>query len=524
MTLTAPPTVGTFLPPQEDMALADRIALLAEEEQRKVLDGLEPQQLLHDFAFWGRPSQLIALNSTAQFIAMLCGRGGGKTRTLAEWVHKKAMENPGCRIALVGRTVADVRDTIINGESGIMTVAPESEKPHYVPSNRTVTWPNGSIAQTFSAEKPDQLRGPQFHYGAADELAAWPTRAPGGGLANAWDNLKIATRLGEKPQIFVASTPRRVPMIIELLNKTWEEEQAGIPEEKRKYTVIRGTTYANKHLSTAYRETVVDMYEGTSLAKQELEGELLGAMDGALWAPWMIDDHRITKDADWVDPLNYPIRVVGVDPTVSDHPTDECGIIAMGSTAHRIPHKRHAYVFEDASLKGSPRKWAKEAIRMAYKYRAIIVAEDNQGGEMVRMVIQHEVAEQQRKAVEAGEQPLPDVPVRLVRSTKAKQVRAEMVVLAYEQGRVHHTDVFGMLETQMTTWEPEVSNYSPDRIDALVIAATALTIRQRGMAHRVGPPQVSKDSGFVQPHQRRLAIGPAVEDPYRPRERVSFTR
>jgi phage terminase large subunit-like protein len=238
----------------------------------------------------------------------------------------------------------------------------------------------------------------------------------------------------------------------------------------------------------------------------------------------MIDNHRLTKEDDWIDPLNYPIRVIGVDPTVSDHPTDECGIVAMGSTYHRIPHKRHGYVFEDASLKGTPRVWARRAIEMAYKYKAIIVAEDNQGGEMVRLVIQAEIAEQQRKAIELGEEPKPNIHVKLVRSTKSKQVRAENVVLAYEQGRMHHTDVFGLLETQMTTWEPEVSTYSPDRIDALVIACTAFVIRQRGMAERVGPPRVPKDSKIPLPHRRLIAIGPSPDDPYRPRERLSYSR
>lgn len=488
--LTAPPTTGIFFPPEQDMAIADRLAQLANEEQRKALEGLDPQLLLHDFSFWGRPSQLYAMNSCSHVIAMLSGRGSGKTRSLAEWVHKKAMENPGCFIGLVGRTVADVRDTIINGESGILAIAPEDQMPTYVPSNRKITWPNGSTAMTFSAEKPDQIRGPQFHFAAADELAAWPSRAPGGGLANAWDNLKIATRLGEKPQIFVASTPRRVPMIIEILNSAHQEVLDGVPEDKRKYTVIRGTTYANRHLSTVYRETVTSMYEGTSLAKQELEGELLGAVDGALWTPEIIDNFRLDIKADIPDPLSFPFRVIGVDPSVSDKPNDECGIVVVCSTGGRNPHKRHGYVYEDGSLQGRPGEWAKRAVRLAKKYQAIVVAEDNNGGEMVRMVIQAED---------------PTVKVLLVRSTKSKQVRAEPVVLAYEQGRMHHVMHFGVLESQMTAWDPENSTYSPDRLDALVIASTGLLIRQKGTGG-VAPMRGRRDSDTPPPHRREMAL------------------
>lgn len=512
LTLTAPPSVGIFYPPEEDLAVADKVAQLAEEEQRKVLEGMEPELLLHDFSFWGRPSQLRAIESCSHIIAMLSGRGSGKTRTLAEWVHKKAMGNPGCRIALVGRTVADVRDTIVNGESGLLAVAPEHERPNYVPSNRAVTWPNGSVATTFSAEKPDQLRGPQFHYAAADELAAWPSRAPGGGLANAWDNLKIATRLGDAPQIFVASTPRRVPMIVEILNSAWAEERDGVPEDKRNYTVIRGSTYANRHLSSVYRDTITSMYEGTSLARQELGGELLGAVDGALWAPEMIDAHRFSaQDEPDFDPLTLPLRVIGVDPSVSDKPNDECGIVAMAATFSRNPYKRHGYVLEDGSLQGPPGKWAERVVNLARKYRAFVCAEDNNGGEMVRMVI---------KAID------PEVPVILVRSSKSKQVRAEPIVLSYEQGRTHHIDFFGELESQMTSWEPEVSTYSPDRLDALVIAATALLVaRPKGMSGSITIAQGRANSTPI--HRRELVPSTrsaSTAHLYRPRARTNFSR
>ena len=450
-------TLGTYYPSDSDLALADKIARLPVEQRNEIMSGLTTdlaaEALAYDFSFWGRPSQLDAMNSTTPFIAMLAGRGYGKTRSLAQWVHKKAMEMPGSRGLLVGRVTSDVRDVIIMGESGILNVTPPSECPRYVATMRRIVWPNGSEAMTFSADLPDQLRGPQGHWAACDELGSWRQRpsASSMGIANAWDQVKIATRLGANPQIFVATTPRRVPTIRDILKIA--------QETPHKMTLIRGSTTANRHLSPEYLDTMLGMYAGTSLAAQELDGLLLGDTDGALLNMDLIDEYR-----DLAPPpiSSLPLRVVGLDPSVAENPNDECGIVLAGATGEREPFRRHAYIYEDWSLKGGPNQWAKAATALAKQHNAVIVAEQNQGVELVRMVLT------------AAD---PTVPVILVRAQQGKQLRAEPVILAYEQGRVHHADYFPQLEDQYTTWVPAESKYSPDRVDAAVHALTALLVK-----------------------------------------------
>jgi phage terminase large subunit-like protein len=445
-------SVGQYFPADKDLAMADTISKLPLAEQAEVLKDVDPEVLNYDFRFWGRPSQLAAIDADQWLICLLAGRGYGKTRALSEWVHNKAMTYPGCRIALVGRVTSDVRDVIVLGESGIMNVAPPEERPRYVTTMRRVIWPNGSEAMTFSADIPDQLRGPQFHYAACDELGSWRVKATGTGLTNAWDNVRIATRLGKNPQIFVATTPRRVPMILDVMSLA--------DEEPERVLLIRGSTYANRHLAGSYLDVVTGLYAGTHMGAQELEGELIGSIEGALLDSDVIDDSRTLSG--YPDPLSLPLRAVGVDPSVSERPFDECGIVVACSTGERELYKRQAWVYEDASVMGSPQTWARRVVEMSHKYQAVVVAESNQGGDMVRMVIHNEDS---------------TVPVVLVRATAGKALRAEPVVLAYEQSRVHHTDYFGDLESQLTSWVPNETLRSPDRLDGLVHALAALLVR-----------------------------------------------
>lgn len=378
-------------------------------------------------------------------------------------MHQYAMRNPGSRLLLLGRTTSDVRDVMINGSSGILNIVNPEERPKYNPAARRLTWGNGSTALCYSAERPDSLRGIQTHASFCDEVAAYRSN-PGAGLANAFDQVKIATRLGDHPQIFVATTPKRVPMILELVQQA--------EEDPSRVLLVRGPTSANKALSASYKETVEGLYAGTALGKQELEGELLTDVDGALLHQDVIDASRLKpEDAPegWWEHLPY--RVVGVDPSVSSKPSDECGIVVVGATGERKMYKRTAFVIEDASLLGAPDKWAKEVVRMARKYRAIVVAEKNQGGEMVRMVIQAED---------------PFVPVVLVHAAVAKEQRAEPVGTAYERGSVRHADFFPELEAQLTSWAPGMGMASPDRMDALVHAVTSLlVVPPKGMVGRV---------------------------------------
>lgn len=333
--------------------------------------------------------------------------------------------------------------------SGIMAVSPPEEKPLYQPSIRRLTWPNGNMAFCTSADEPDSLRGVQAHYSWADEVAAWRQTPDGAGMT-AWDNLRVATRLGDNPQVMATTTPKRVPLLYKLL----KEET-----EKGTVWVTRGSTFDNVgNLAGSYLDNILGTYEGTPLASQELFGEMLSQNDGALWTD---EDIRNAWESDEL-PKYTPLRVVGVDPSVAANPSDECGIVVVGATSEREMYKRHAWVLEDASLKASPSQWAQEVVRMSRKWAAPVVVEKNQGHQLLLDAI-HQID--------------PNIPVLGVNSSVGKKIRAEPVTMAYKQGRVHHPEgKLDALEAQMITWIPEVTRKSPDRVDALVHALTALLI------------------------------------------------
>jgi len=465
----------------------ERIALLPPRERDEALDGLDPEQVLWDWLAWGRPEQFAPPGEWNIWLAV-AGRGWGKTRCGAEWVREKAREHPGCRFFFVARTAADVRDVMIQGESGVVAISPPSERPVWHPSNRSLTWPNGSTALAFSSEEPNQLRGPQSHFTWADEAAAWKFTPDDSGL-NAWDNVRVATRLGELPQILATTTPKRTPFMSSML-----EEATSKPEV---VVVTRGTTYDNlANLSANYLDFITGRYEGTHMARQELLGMMLEDIEGALWTQEVIDDARV----DLVS-ASLPLRVVAVDPSVAEDPTDECGIVVVGATPERQLHQRQAYVLEDASLRGSPEVWVKEVVRLAKKWRCPIVAEKNQGHALISLAI---------KNLDTRATVLP------VWSQVGKKLRAEPVMLAYEQGRVHHVGYLGELETQLTTWVPGETRKSPDRLDALVHGVTALMIlpprglgggrmRSTSPAHRQLPTGRGTGLGARQVAGRRAA-------------------
>lgn len=444
---------GEYWAPEDDLSVADRVAMLTQEEQDEILRDLDPDSLLYDFTFWGRPSQLSAVNSKSWMTVCLAGRGWGKSRVLSEAIHKYAMDHPKSRLLLLGRTAAEVREVMVLGDSGVMSVVNPKDAPIYKPGTRQLVWPNGSSALCISAEKPDALRGQQFNAAFCDEIGSYK-QSSGAGLMDAFDQVKIATRLPGDLKIFVATTPRRVPIITNLV------EQAA--KEPTRIKLIRGSTAANRHLTADYMEIVTGMYSGTSLGRQELDGELLMDVEGALLNIETIEENR-RDDLDSSDFwMRLPHRVVGVDPSITSKPGDECGIVVVGSTGEKHLHKRQAFVLEDASVQGSPAVWARQAIKLARKYKAVIVAESNQGGEMVRMVI---------KGIDDG------VPVTLVHAKVGKMERAQPVGAAYEQGRIHHTDFHSKLEDQLTTWSPDQPG-SPDRMDAAVWALTSLLVKE----------------------------------------------
>jgi phage terminase large subunit-like protein len=264
----------------------------------------------------------------------------------------------------------------------------------------------------------------------------------------AFDNLRVGTRLGANPKIMVTTTPKRVPLLYQLMD---EAKKTG------KVIITRGSTMDNRgNLSETYLDTILGVYEGTHLARQELYGEMLDSIEGALWTMELIEAGR-----EKIMPAQAPLRVIGVDPSVAENPRDECGIVVCASTADRDLYKRHAWVLEDATIHGSPEVWANKVVAMARKWGAPVVAEVNQGGALVTNAI---------NAID------PTVKVFEVHSKHGKQLRAEPVVLAYEQHRVHHVNYLAELEDQMSAWIPGEGK-SPDRVDALVHAMTALLIK-----------------------------------------------
>lgn len=376
---------------------------------------------------------------------ILSGRGFGKTRTGAEWLRAQAEATPRGRFAIVGQTAADVRDVMIEGDSGLIAVSPPWFMPKYEPSKRRVTWPNGATASTFSGDEPDQLRGPQFHKAWADEPAKWKYADA------AWDNLEMGLRLGDCPQVVATTTPRPIPLIRKLI----ADEQT---------VVTCGHTNENRsNLSERFVDRVVRKYEGTRLGRQELAGEILDDNPGALWKRSRIEELAVRDYPDLVR------IVVAVDPQVAD-PTKkdkkdqedasaETGIIVAGRSAGS---DAHAYVLADCSLKDSPGEWGKAVVQAYLDWNADrVVGEVNNGGALVEFLIAT-VAKDQNKRVA----------YKAVHASRGKQTRAEPVAALYEQGRVHHVGAHPELEDQMCTWEP--GQKSPDRMDALVWAITEL--------------------------------------------------
>ena len=429
-------------------SMMEKLALLSEEEKQAVLAGFNADQLLWDWSVWGRPEQQAPEGDWSIWLYM-AGRGAGKTRTAAEWVRTEARDSSKGqkRFALVARTAADVRDVIVEGESGIINVTPPSERPLYEPSKRRLTWPNGNTATCFTADEPDSLRGPQFTHAWGDEVAAWRQTPDAAGMT-AFDNLRVGTRLGANPKIMVTTTPKRVPLLYQLMA---EATKTG------RVVITRGSTMDNTgNLSKTYLDAILGVYEGTRLASQELYGEMLSDVEGALWTQELID-----KGRDMQYPIGTPLRCIGVDPSVAENPRDECGIVVVASTGERDLYKRQSWVLEDASIHGSPDVWANRVVQMARKWGCPVVAEVNQGGALVRNAI---------NTID------PTVKVLEVHSKYGKALRAEPITLAYEQTRVHHVGYLGDLESQMCAWIPGEGK-SPDRVDALVHALTALLIK-----------------------------------------------
>lgn len=406
---------------------------LAQKQQFvSTLTDAEALQLRYLWEAWARDKQLEPVGNWSTWL-LLAGRGFGKSRTGAEWVRKQVETGRCKRMALVARTAADVRDVIVEGESGILACSPPWFRPTYEPTKRRLTWPNGAIATTYSADEPDALRGPQHDGAWGDEIAAWK-------YPDAWDQLMFGLRLGRNPRVVATTTPRATPLIKALAKASTTYLTAG-------------TTYENKeNLAATFFTEVIKKYEGTRLGQQELNAVLLEDAEGALWKRSLIDEHRVTSHPEFVR------VVVAIDPAVSDQEESaETGIVVAGMNA-----SGQGYVLDDKSLHASPHTWASEAVAAYHKYRADrIIGEQNNGGQLVEANI---------RTVDK------QVSYKQVYASRGKYTRAEPIASLYEQGRVHHVGMFPLLEDQMCGWEPLTGQKSPDRLDALVWALTELML------------------------------------------------
>ena len=395
----------------------------------------------------------------------------GKTRTGAEWVKSLIVSGQARRVALVGSTAADVRDVMIEGPAGLLSVCSDWDRPNYEPSKRRITFKNGAICTAYSSEEADRLRGPQHDFAWCDELASWSN------VRDTWDMLMFGLRLGKKPRVLVTTTPRPIPLLKELIKR---------PDVH----IVKGKTSDNaSNLAETFLSAIVNRYEGTRLGRQELDGDILDDTPGALWSRDLIEHCRIPKGT---EPAMRRI-VVAIDPAVSVSETsDATGIIVAG-----LGRDGHGYVLQDLSGKYSPTQWARRAIDAYRLHKADrIIAEKNQGGVMVKSTLH---------AVD------PYVPIRLVHAAKGKVTRAEPISALFEQQRVHMVGCFPQLEDEMCSFKAGSSDL-PDRLDAMVWAMTDLITFGQSFPISAAALQAASRPGQYTSRSRPLG-GPRVPPP-----------
>jgi phage terminase large subunit-like protein len=421
----------------------------AEREELALL--LQPHELAalgsYYWEGWARDAQLPPEQAWRTWL-ICAGRGFGKTRAGAEWVRDVARNDGNARIALVGASLTEVRNVMVEGDSGVLAAAPGALAPVYEPSLRKLTWENGAIAWLYSAGEPEALRGPQHSHAWCDEIAKWDNA--GERATAAWDNLQLTMRLGEIPRVLATTTPRNGPLMRRIMDGA----------KRGKVVVATGRTTDNRGVLPAdYIASMIEQFSHSTFGRQELDGVLVEEREGALWSRALIERCRCGP----VVPMAKRI-VVAVDPPASSG-GDACGIVVAMLGEDDI-----AYVRADCSVTGaSPERWARAVAAAAKAWGADrVVAEKNQGGEMVASVL--------RAADEV-------LPVKLVHASKGKTARAEPVAALYEAGKVRHAGMFAELEDEMcglmAGGKYEGPGRSPDRADALVWALHELMLGRK---------------------------------------------
>lgn len=425
----------------DDRSLVERLSALVPQHHSKLAAALHEAGLAGLPRVWAaqaRSSQLPPRVDWDTWL-ILAGRGFGKTRAGAGWVHQMADEVPGARIALLGATAADARAVTVEGESGLLAKAPEGAGLAFEPSLRKLSWANGSTASLYSAVEPEALRGPQFHFAWGDEIARWSDTAAT--LAN----LRLALRLGHRPQLLLTTTPRPFAWLKQLTTA------AGV-------IVTRGSTHDNaSNLPDVFLSSMKRDYGGTRLGRQELDGEFIDDLEGALWTRDLLEGCRVR-----IAPEFRRVVVAVEPPASSGSRADACGIVVAA-----LGNDNRGYVLADDSIQGrTPEQWARAVVAATERYDADkVVAEVNNGGDMVVSIL---------RSVSCN------LPVKSVRASVGKTARAEPVASLYLAGRVSHVGAFPALEDElcglMIGGSYAGPGRSPDRADALVWALTELLL------------------------------------------------
>ncbi|MCX7337819.1 MAG: terminase family protein [Alphaproteobacteria bacterium] len=405
------------------------LSLLKQEQQTR-----HHEKEKYNWPTHARPNQLPPLDPWKVWL-ILAGRGFGKTRTGAETIRAWVKDGQYKRIALVGRSIAEARDIMIDGESGLMAVHPKSDRPIFEASKNRLVWPNGAVAMVVGGDHYERLRGPQFDLAWVDELAKF--RYPD----QLWEQLMLCLRLGQNPRCLITTTPKPITLLEKLL-------------ESPDVAITRGSTFDNKsNLAPSFLQQIVKQFDGTRLGSQELYAELLTDRPGALWQRQMI---RYAHP----DENQFQRIVIAIDPATTHHnQSDETGIVvaAMGQD-------QKVYILDDLSGRYSPADWGQRVAKAYFQYKADrVVAEINKGGDMVERIV---------RSID------PHIAYKAVRATRGKAVRAEPIAALYEQGKVFHARPLHALEKQLCEYIPGVTSKSPDRLDALVWAVTDLALER----------------------------------------------
>lgn len=421
----------------------------------------ELEALFWTWEFWARDNQLPPPGDWKTWL-ILAGRGFGKTRTGAQWVHERAMEWPGRWIALIAKTPADARDYMLEGPGGLLKHAPPWERPTYIASKRRVTWPNGSWATVYSDEAPDQTRGFSGDTAWLDEFAKW--RNP----QECWDNLQFGMResSNDRPRQLITTTPRPIKLLTIIKNA-------------RTTVVGGGTSYENRENldPTWFKDTILD-YANTRLGRQEVNAEILEDFPGALWNRKLLDDNRVPgwdsrvqSKKEWRDSWKDRMKRIGIamDPAgSSSENAAEHGVIIGG-----VDDNDHGYVLEDISKLGTPADVAKRIVQAYDDWSAdIVVGEVNNGGEWIGTTIRAVAKLLWKDSLRRDG----TINYRAVRATRGKYTRAEPISSLDEQHQIHHVGLFPELEDQLCTWDPMAGMKSPDRLDARVWLFTELMV------------------------------------------------